>query len=403
MTEPRLQPPVILTVFELTKLISEVIEKNFDYIWVEGEVSNLRVPSSGHHYFTLKDEESQIRAVLFRGHRKMIPFEIEDGQKLICLGRLGVYARRGEYQIIVEYVEPSGIGSLHLAFEQLKEKLGKEGLFDEERKRPIPPHPKRIGVVTSPTGAAIRDILNILERRNAGVEVFIAPAMVQGETAASEVARGIEILNGFDDIDVIIVGRGGGSIEDLWVFNEEMVARAIRDSRIPVVSAVGHERDFTISDFAADLRAPTPSAAAEMVARSTIEISREIDRLKERLCFAVASRLASLRGRLDQEIRAIEDPGKRIGEMKIRADDLLWRIERRAADKIGLLRSDLRGAAGKLESLSPLAVLARGYSITKSLPEGEVIRDKDQVAVGKMVGVRLQRGELVCRVEEKPE
>ena len=391
----------ILTVSELNEIICAVIDTNFDFVCVEGEVSNLSIPSSGHHYFTLKDEKSQIRAVLFRGQRQRVPFDIKNGQSLICLGQLGVYTPRGEYQIIVEQVEPSGIGSLHLALEQLKTKLAGEGLFDEEIKKPLPAHPRRIGVVTSPTGAAIGDIINVISRRNAGIDLILSPAKVQGEGAAFEIAEAIEMLNRLGDIDIIIVGRGGGSLEDLWAFNEEAVARAIYDSPTPIISAVGHESDVTISDLVADMRAPTPSAAAEMATRSVEELSREITGLKERLVNSIKSKLDLFRDTLNREKRALKDPRKKLAETRIRVDELILKMEKRTKEKIFLLRAELKGMAAHLDSLSPLAVLSRGFSIAKTLPEGKVIKDGDQVERGDDIGIELYRGELICTVKNK--
>lgn len=391
----------ILSVSQLNNLISDVIDESFGFIWVEGEVSNLRVPASGHSYFTLKDSQSQIRAVLFKGAGQSLNFDLMDGQKVICLGKLSVYKQRGEYQIIAEHMEPSGLGSLHLAFEQLKKKLEAEGLFDEAKKRPLPLFPRKIGVVTSPTGAAIRDVLHVLERRNSAIQVVIAPASVQGEKAPAEIAAAIELLNEFSDIDVIIAGRGGGSLEDLWAFNEELVARAIHASAIPVISAVGHERDYCISDFVADLRAPTPSAAAEIVVRSASELSREIFHLRERMTLAINALLTHIKNRLEREKKGLIDPRKKLAEHKMRIDELSFRLERRMREHIELIKSGLRGLAGKLDSLSPLAVLSRGYSISTDLATGKVLMNSEEVERGKLIGVKLFKGELECRVEKK--
>ena len=399
--ESLLQPIKTFSVTGLTNLISDLIDRSLDYIWLEGEVSNLRVPSSGHYYFTLKDDQSQIRAVMFKMQKRAIPFEIQNGQKLLCLGSVSVYKPRGEYQIILEDARPSGIGSLHLAFEQLKERLEKEGLFDERYKKPIPEFPKRIGLVTSATGAAIKDILNVLERRNAGVDLTISPAAVQGENAALEISKGIELLNELEDIDVIIIGRGGGSLEDLWPFNEEVVARAIHASFVPIVSAVGHERDFTISDLAADLRASTPTAAAEILTKGGAELSKDILALTERLTLAAKTNLNLLKNRLSIKTASLQDPGRKLAEIRMRLDDLVQRLEKRTAEKIILLRSELKGAAGKLDALSPLSVLSRGYAIAALMPTGEIIRDKESVSQGDMISVRLQKGGLECRVEKK--
>ena len=399
--ESLLEPIKTFSVTSLTNLISDLIDKSLGYIWLEAEVSNLRIPSSGHYYFTLKDDNSQIRAVMFKAQKRAIPFEIQNGQKLLCLGSVSVYKPRGEYQIILEDARPSGIGSLHLAFEQLKERLEAEGLFDERYKSPIPEFPKKIGVVTSASGAAIKDILNVIERRNAGVDIVIAPAAVQGEKAALEISRGIELLNEMGDIDVIIAGRGGGSIEDLWPFNEEVVARAIHASEVPIISAVGHERDFSISDLVADLRASTPTAAAEIITKGQAELSKDIYALTDRLTLAARSNLSQLRGRLATYAASLKDPAGKLAETRMRLDDLVQRLEKRTAEKIILLRSELKGAAGKLDALSPLSILARGYAIATLMPTGEIISDKDSTETGDMISLRLQKGGLECRVEKK--
>jgi exodeoxyribonuclease VII large subunit len=254
----------ILSVTQLTSRIKSLLEETFPDVWVEGELSNLSVPQSGHAYFTLKDEHSQIRAVLFRSSQRSIKFTLQHGMQVICRGRVSVYEPRGEYQLILEYIEPKGMGALQLAFEQLKARLEKEGLFDLEHKKPLPLLPRRIGIVTSPTGAAIRDMLRVIKRRHPKIQILIYPVPVQGVEAAPAIVEAIQYFNGERNVDVMIVGRGGGSLEDLWAFNEEAVVRAIYASRVPVISAIGHETDYTIADFVADLRAPTPSAAAEM-------------------------------------------------------------------------------------------------------------------------------------------
>src|ERR671924_1876239 len=281
----------ILTVSEVSERIKIVLEDTFFDIWVEGEISNLRTPSSGHAYLTLKDEHSQIRAVLFKMQRRYLRFDPKDGMLVIVRGRISLYEPRGEYQLVIDYLEPKGIGALQIAFEQLKTRLAQAGLFDPARKRPLPVLPRGIGIVTSPTGAVIRDMLQILRRRFANLHVCIYPVRVQGDGAAEEIARAIEALNGDLGIEVIILARGGGSLEDLWAFNEESVARAIYQSRMPVISAVGHEIDFTIADFVADVRAPTPSAAAELVVAAKEEFCTRIDRLVDRLRTAVTANI----------------------------------------------------------------------------------------------------------------
>jgi exodeoxyribonuclease VII large subunit len=436
----------ILTVSQLTAGIKDLLESTFDEVWVEGEISNLRRPPSGHLYFTLKDENSQIRGVLFRQQSRYLRFELEDGQQVICWGRVGIYEKRGEYQLILDYVEPRGIGSLQLAFEQLKQRLFEEGLFDEARKRPLPLVPKRIGIVTSPTGAVIMDMLHILRRRFANIEVLLYPVRVQGAGAAAEIAEGIAYLGAKAEVDVVIVARGGGSLEDLWAFNEEAVARSIFACPIPVISAVGHETDFTISDFVADVRAPTPSAAAELVVQQKRDLIRMLEVLRERMLrgmdrFLVSSReeVAGMQGRIRDPRRRIEEHRLGLDEQWSRlaqATQRTWRengerIERvlqllwawgpsqeiqSYGEAIAQLNRRLRGGTvtilasrrkgwekevARLDALSPLAILGRGYSITRRLPDNLIVRAVDEVEIKGEVAVRLSRGELICRVEGK--
>jgi exodeoxyribonuclease VII large subunit len=434
----------ILTVTRLTALIRGVLEENFEHVWVEGEVSNLATPSSGHCYFTLKDSGAQVRCVMFRASARALKFRLQNGMGLILRGRISVYDQRGEYQLIVEYMEPKGIGALQLAFIQLKERLAKEGLFDESSKKQLPVLPNRIGIVTSATGAAIHDIMKILRWRYVNVELLICPVKVQGEGAAEEIAAALRNLNRYGKVDVIIVGRGGGSLEDLWAFNEEIVARAIYDSRIPVVSAVGHEIDFTIADFVADLRAPTPSAAAELVVKNKTELAAGVDSFTRRLEFAMTQTLRQLRSRIDGLARAVKDPAMLLGYLVQRVDDLSERLERAYATGTALRRDRLesltnhlrltspqmdmercrerlitlavgmetamRGflvenhektavSAARLQALSPLATLARGYSVACRLPEGKVIRDSRQIEEGDRLKLTFHRGVAVCSVE----
>jgi exodeoxyribonuclease VII large subunit len=436
-------PRAILTVSALTALLRTHIESVFSDVWVEGEVSNLRVPSSGHAYFTLKDQASQIRAVLFRSVGQALRFALKDGMRLVCRGRVTVYEPRGDYQVVVEYAEPKGIGALQLAFEQLKERLAAEGLFDPARKRALPNFPRRIGVVTSPTGAAIRDIIQVLHKRFPAVDILINPVTVQGTGAAAEIAQAIAELNELGGSDVLIVGRGGGSLEDLWPFNEEIVARAIAASRIPVVSAVGHEIDFTIADFVADVRAPTPSAAAELVVRDRKEIRIQVQGLRERAAHAVRTGLRDRRRRVDAERRSLADPAALVERAMQRRDDLeirlrlalvarvrdvraavealrhdvllqsplhgirqklalvphvRVRLEQRIQIALALWRRSVQDAAEMLHSLSPLAILGRGYSITRRWPDMTLLRAASDVAPGEAVHVRLASGELVCEV-----
>ena len=317
----------ILTVSRLTALLRGVLEENFEQLWVQGEVSNLSYPSSGHCYFTLKDSGAQLRCVMFKSSLKNLKFRMTDGMALIVRGRISVYDQRGEYQLICEYVEPAGIGALQTAFVQLKEKLDREGLFAEAHKVAMPGFPRTIGVVTSSTGAAIHDILNVLKRRFASLSVLLYPVRVQGEGAALEIARAIDDMNRQAEADILIVGRGGGSLEDLWAFNEEVVARAVYRSKIPVISAVGHETDWTICDFVADLRAPTPSAAAELVVASANELRGQVEAFSHRLQRSIENLLAAHDSRLTGLRRALHDPGTMLGHLAQRVDDLTGRLE----------------------------------------------------------------------------
>jgi exodeoxyribonuclease VII large subunit len=439
----------ILTVSELTQEIKDILEMQFADILVEGEISNLRVPPSRHIYFTLKDDLSQIRVALFKNQARSLRFSPEDGLRVICRGRVSLYEKRGEYQLILEEMEPKGIGALQLAFLQLKERLEKEGFFDPSRKKTIPMLSQKIGIVTSPTGAVIRDMLQVIERRFENVHLLIYPVRVQGAGAASEIAEGIEYFNEHMEVDVIIVARGGGSLEDLWAFNEEEVARAIFYSQIPIVSAVGHETDYTISDFVADLRAPTPSAAAELVVKDKREIKNTLRFLESRLGNEVFQILQEGKTHLSHLKKRLKDPRKTIEEHSLRVEDLFnrflflssWIVNRKRERHLhlheGLLlrspnqkvkslrrftsenekrllqtikhsieswRQRLEGMMGQLESLSPLSILQRGYSITRKIPSLEILRESDQVKEGDQVEVRLFRGTLVCGVEksEKP-
>ena len=434
-------------VSEITERISEILETAFRDIWVEGEVSNYHAAQSGHLYFTLKDARSQIRCVCFRDQVRGLKFRPEDGLQVTVRGSLGVYEPRGEYQIYVSHIEPVGLGALQLAFEQLKKRLAEEGLFDEKRKKPVPVLPRRIGVVTSPTGAAIRDILRVLKRRFPNVHVLLFPVKVQGEGAAGEIVAALQYFNRAKAVDVLIVARGGGSLEDLWAFNEEIVARAIAASQIPVITGIGHETDFTIADFAADLRAPTPSAAAEIVVRSRQEFERhiadyfrnlvqqmryrisqwrhhvrdleshrgfrqlellvrrrrqQVDELSSSLAVGLRLRLASTMQRLTR------------ASSKVASFDLRGRAEvarRRAEQQRGALRAALdralivkrhqfEKARLQLEERGPFRILERGYAIVYDA-SGKVLRSADQVNVGDDVAVRLARGELDATIRRK--
>lgn len=434
----------ILTVSRLTALLRGVLEENFEQLWVQGEVSNLSLPSSGHCYFTLKDSGAQLRCVMFKSAVKNLKFRPADGMALIVRGHISVYDQRGEYQMICEYLEPSGVGALQTAFVQLKEKLALEGLFAEEHKRTLPRFPRRVGVITSPTGAAIHDILNVLNRRFASLEVQLFPVRVQGEGSALEIARAIDDMNRMAEVDVLIVGRGGGSLEDLWAFNEEVVARAVHHSKIPIISAVGHETDWSICDFAADLRAPTPSAAAEMVIATADELRGQLDALTRRLTRVIENRLATLDASVGALRRALHDPRTMLGHMAQRMDDLNSRldlalfnsvkrrqehfsrlentlqylnpevrintlrqkvgflsaqIESLMAHKIDLERQEFGSSAARLEVLSPLKTLARGYAIAVRADNGRVVTDTSGLNVGESLLLTLHRGTAHCLIE----
>jgi exodeoxyribonuclease VII large subunit len=393
----------VFSVSELTQAIKGLLEANLYYIWLEGEISNFKRAASGHCYFTLKDEGSQVRGVIFRGQAGSLRFKPEDGLHVICRGMVTVYEARGEYQVIIDYMEPVGVGARQLALEQLKERLAKEGYFDEERKRPLPLLPGCVGVVTSSTGAVIRDIIRILERRHAAMGLLLYPVRVQGVEASREIAEGIEALNRRDDVDVIIVGRGGGSVEDLWAFNEEVVARSIFKSRLPVISAVGHETDYTLADLVADVRAPTPSAAAEIVVKSREEFSLHLSaiqgRMKAALLASVDEQRIALRGRE----RGLIDPRRRYRDMRLRLDDMGERLNVAVSHRYTIARRGLEATVARLNALSPLNVLQRGYSIARTTPSHAVIRDAGEVSVGEDINIMLYKGELSCKVYEKVE
>ncbi|OFW01584.1 MAG: exodeoxyribonuclease VII large subunit [Acidobacteria bacterium RIFCSPLOWO2_02_FULL_68_18] len=435
----------ILTVSELTARIRVLLEERFADVWVEGELSNSRVWNTGHMYFTLKDAGAQIRGVMFRSAVRTLRFTPQDGLRVVARGRVGVYDPKGEYQIVCEHLEPEGLGALQLAFDQLKQRLAAEGLFDERRKRPLPALPRKIGVVTSLDGAAVRDIIKVLRRRYPNAHLVIRPARVQGDGAALDIARALGAVVTVPGVDVVIVGRGGGSIEDLWAFNEEVVARAIAGCPVPTISAVGHETDVTMADFVADVRAPTPSAAAEIVVSRKDDFSARLDRLARRVSATVEARLH----RLDSRLRTLEARpglsglrarlamrGRHAAELThglhrgIRARtagrERLFRTLRLALETFDLRRrlgrvrqhltaADLRlagasagvrhradgrlaSAAARLEALSPLAVLGRGYAVCWNHTRTAVIRDASAVVGGDRVRVTLARGELECEV-----
>ncbi len=392
-----------LSVSELTARIKDVLETSFPSVWVAGEITDFARPRSGHCYLTLKDDQSQIRAVIWRGKASRIRFEPRDGLEVLCQGHVDLYAPRGSYQLIIEEIQPKGIGALELALRQLREKLGKEGLFDPDRKRPPRRFAKRIAVVTSPTGAAVRDFLEVLRRRWRGADVLIAPVRVQGEEAAEEIAAAIRSINQLArPVDCLVVTRGGGSLEDLWAFNEEAVVRAIADSRIPVISAIGHEIDVTLSDLAADLRAATPSEAAELVAPASEEIAAALQRYRQRLLSALRGRATTARTRLDAVAasRGFRQPYLRIHDLGRRLDELESRWLRAIRGRLALAQQASGAMAARLESLSPLAVLGRGYSLTQRADDGRIVRDAQEVSIGDRLTTRFAQGRAISRVEQ---
>jgi exodeoxyribonuclease VII large subunit len=423
MREETTEKPRVFTVSELTRLIKAALEKAIGQVWLEGEISNLRQPSSGHMYFTLKDEFSQITAVLFRGDQRGLTFRPQDGLVVRVLGNVSVYEKSGNYQIIIRRMEAGGKGSLQARFEALKEKLSKEGLFDPARKKPLPRLPQHVGVVTSPTGAAIRDILNVITRRFPNLHVLICPVKVQGEGAAEEIAAGIDLMNRLGGLDVLIVGRGGGSLEDLWCFNEEIVARAIAQSALPVISAVGHEIDFTISDFVADLRAPTPSAAAELVVGRKDDFVEQLSGMSRRLARALREALVEARNRwlaasrsyvfrepsnlvrqyreriAGLAVRVRHEVTGRLRDAQQRLDDLGMRAAHRISMRGQLAAQELKRLRTQLAALNPLAVLERGYSVTSD-SKGRIVRSADSLSRGERVTTRVARGVFESSVVE---
>ena len=436
----------IYSVSELNSEIKTIIEERFPFVWITGEISNFRIPSSGHFYLTLKDDTSQINAVMFRGQQRHLKFVPEDGMSVTGMGRLSVYEPRGSYQIILEYLEPSGIGALQVAFEKLKRQLAEEGCFDDDIKKPLPLLPKHIGIITSPTGAAVHDILKTINRRYPNLYIQIVPARVQGQDSAAEITAALELLNERNEADIIILARGGGSLEDLQPFNTEIVARAIFSSEIPFISAVGHETDYTISDFVADLRAPTPTAAAELATPDKSELLRRCNDAAIRLKTKINSYFNLLSEKINDVCRRLIDPRRRLADYRLRLDDLAARLDRILVLQLGrdrkylavwqdrlranhpgsmiekyniqheqnieklfkslliynnLKKLNLRELTAKLEALNPLAILARGYSVTRTLPEAALVKNSKRIKPGQEVEVMLARGRLMCRVEGK--
>ncbi len=435
----------IYTVSQITTELKLLLEETYSMIWITGEISNFSRPASGHYYFVLKDEYAQIQAVIFRGQNRRLAFAPKDGMQITGIGRISIYEPRGSYQVILEHIEPKGIGALQIAFEQLKAKLAEEGLFDPQHKKPLPFLPETLAVVTSPTGAVIHDIIQIIRRRFSAVKIQVVPVRVQGAEAADEIAQAIHFLNqSAAPPQIIILARGGGSLEDLQAFNSEVLARAIFASNIPIVSAIGHETDFTIADFTADLRAPTPSAAAELVVPDRQALIRQYEALFYRLRSVISTYLSFRKNRLVQLTRNLRSPQKRIQDLRLRIDDHSERL-RLALDrqihkqrqllnfyqhrllsvsprircnqtkillekyissvhnhafnifKINQMR--LQALIGKLLTLDPTAILNRGYSITRSLPKKAIVRRNTDVAIGQMVEVLLSKGVITCHVE----
>jgi len=438
----------IYTVSGLTEKIKEMLEEEFPFVWIMGEITNRYIPASGHYYFDLKDESSQIKAVIFRGQANNLKFEPEDGIEVTGFGRISVYAPRGTYQIILEYIEPAGVGALQIAFEQLKQRLEKEGLFDTRHKLPLPLMPRTIGVVTSLSGAVIHDMMNVLSRRFKNIHLIIAPAKVQGTDAEKEIAEAIEMLNQHAQAEIIVLARGGGSLEDLQAFNSETVARAIYASRIPTVSAVGHEVDYTISDFTADFRAPTPSAAAELIVPEKRDIIQRIQRFKYDMTKSIQHYITDNRKNLQSLTKSMKSPRHRIEELRLKLDHLTNRItiwafqrldrerHRASLEEIRLKNVNpisyidkykdinhsiyknilnikdkyinnkqyrLKSMEVALAALNPMAILQRGYSITRTVNKGEqqVIMNADRVDLNEQLEIILAKGLLRVNVQDK--
>ena len=389
----------IYTVSQLNRQSRLALESRLPSVWVEGEISNFKHHSSGHIYLTLKDESAQISAAFFSQYQHGLKFQLKDGLKILAFCRVSIYEARGQYQLYIERVEPQGVGALQLAFQQLKERLAKEGLFGEERKRAIPRFPKTVGVITSPTGAAIHDILNVVNRRFCGTHILLYPVKVQGEDAAEEIAAAIEAMNQQAEVEVLIVGRGGGSLEDLWAFNEEPVARAVFGSRIPVISAVGHETDWTICDLVADLRAPTPSAAAELVVSSRVELEENLRDRKDRLDAAIRGMFERCQEKLSDmaSSAAFRQPQYLLERFTGRVDELARRLEGRMTGLVDSKSQGFQGVTGRLNALNPLAILERGYSVSFN-EKGEILKEVKRLSVGDTLRTRLHKGSLVSKV-----
>jgi exodeoxyribonuclease VII large subunit len=384
--------PAVLSVGQLNLQIKQLLEGNTGILWVQGEISNFKAHTSGHYYFSLKDKNSQISAVMFRGSNGRLKFKPTDGMEVLVRGKISVYEPRGNYQIVCDVMEPVGAGALQKAFEQLKAKLKDEGLFDSERKRPIPHFPRHIAIVTSPTGAAIRDMMNVLGRRARGIEITIVPTIVQGAAAAPQICEALKKAWALPNVDVVIMGRGGGSIEDMWCFNDEALARLIVQSPVPVISAVGHEIDFTIADFVADLRAPTPSAAAELVAKSADELMHKVQQLQRMLVLCHSKSFEKLKQKLNHLARRLVDPQKKLQDLSQRNDELLMRLDLARKNIFERKRQKLKHSMAMLDSLSPLKVVDRGYALVTK--DSKVIKSVKEVKKGDVLNVQLSNGKM---------
>lgn len=390
----------IYTVSQITQDIKLILENTFGEVWIEAEVSNFKAATSGHFYFTLKDDNAVLAAVMFSRSNKELKFKIEDGLKIICFGKIDVYPPRGQYQLIVEKIEPVGLGAQQLAFEQLKKKLFKEGLFDPAHKKSLPLMPFRVGIVTSLAGAAIRDILQILKKGAPYVDVVIRSVRVQGESAAQEIAQGVAELNQFKQVDVIIISRGGGSIEDLWSFNEEVVARAIYNSNIPVISAVGHQINITLADLVADIFVETPSAAAKIIADKKNTLLAKLDSHKQELIAALLEIIHHLKNNLTALAHMLKSPLDRLLEKQQLLDELNADLISNMQHYLTLNQERTRGLIEKLGALSPLAILSRGYSLSMLMPEGIIIKDGAKLKAGNLVKTILDKGAFLGTVQE---
>jgi len=451
MNSVRQQDNQVISVEQLNRLAKRLLEGNFPSIWVEGEISNFARPSSGHWYFTLKDEKAQVRCAMFRGRNMAVRFKPQNGTQILLKAKVSLYEGRGDYQLLVDFMEEAGLGALQRAFDELKQKLSNEGLFNPELKKALPTFPKRIGLITSPTGAAVQDMLSVLERRFPNIPISLFPVAVQGEQAAPQIVRALENANQDNRCDVILLGRGGGSIEDLWAFNEETVARAIADSAIPIISAVGHETDFTIADFVADVRAPTPSAAAELASPDQDDWYATFNELEQRLAELMERKISEHRVQLIHLLKRLRHPGDKLREHAQRLDGISMRIERSIEStlqnkqaqlktlsaqlwqhtpshriekyqsrlelvqeklshliqqELATLKQRLLVATTKLESVSPLATLNRGYSIAtkvadkqNSTEDNKIIHASNQVVPGDKITTTLQQGSIISTVE----